>query len=439
MAGHQTSFFGFNDTLRFLRVPGYGHSDELFGDTWMPAGYPAFLETLRFFTDRLPFTIAVQHLLGLASGLLIYLATRRSGAPRWLALLPAAVVMFAADQLYLEHTLLAETLFTFFITAGLYATIRASRADEQAAWAVGAGLLFGLAALTRSVALLLPLIAAGWLAFATRGPRRIRLRAAALAGVPAVVLVAAYLATASLAGGVAGLTDMAGWNLYGRVAQFSDCTRFDPPDGTERFCESTPPERRGGPFFYIWNPASHGRQVVAQRVEPETGEEPGRFARAAVLGQPWDYARAVGKDLVRFADPSVGVDRPESGNTRLDFYTLPNDYERNIARHVDETYHGLSDARPLRSVFDTYQRIFSATGLVIVLLAGATGVGLLFGRGRARLAALLFAACALELYLGSVSTWSYDVRYGVPPLGALAAAAALGGVALAERRAGRAS
>jgi lipopolysaccharide export LptBFGC system permease protein LptF len=176
--------------------------------------------------------------------------------------------------------------------------------------------------------------------------------------------------------------------------------------------------------------------VFGQVVEPENGDVPGRFARAAVLGQPGAYVRAVTKDLLRFADPALGADRPESGSSKLDFYTEPSDSERNIATEVDRLYDGLSADRPLRNVFATYQEIFTATGLVVVLLAAAAAIGLVFGRGPARLPLLLFAACALALYLGSVATWSYDVRYGVPPLGALAAAGVLGAIALASRRRG---
>ena len=117
--------------------------DELFKYAERPAGYPAFLRAVHLVTfDYFPATIVLQHLLGIASGLLVYATVRRLGASRPLALVPTAVVLLGGDLIFFtEHAVLSEALFTFLLTAALYAAVRAL--DERPAlWAAGAGVLW---------------------------------------------------------------------------------------------------------------------------------------------------------------------------------------------------------------------------------------------------------------------------------------------------------
>ena len=72
----------------------------MFGDFWMPAGYPFFLCLLRSVTNELWVTTAVQHALGIATGVFLYIALIRLQVRRWVACIPAAVVFFSGDQLY---------------------------------------------------------------------------------------------------------------------------------------------------------------------------------------------------------------------------------------------------------------------------------------------------------------------------------------------------
>src|SRR5205807_1958840 len=64
------------DSIRFARV----EPRQIFGDFWMPAGYPMLLVLLRAITHQLWFTIAVQHLMGLGVGIMLFLSMRRLGA-----------------------------------------------------------------------------------------------------------------------------------------------------------------------------------------------------------------------------------------------------------------------------------------------------------------------------------------------------------------------
>ncbi len=47
-----------------------------------------------------------------------------------------------------------------------------------------------------------------------------------------------------------------GWGFYSRSAPFADCTKFDPPEGTEALCEEKPRTSGFGPDFYGWEPDS---------------------------------------------------------------------------------------------------------------------------------------------------------------------------------------
>jgi hypothetical protein len=191
---------------------------------------------------------------------------------------------------------------------------------------------------------------------------------------------------------------------------------------------------RPGPFFFIWNPNSHVRHVMGQVIEPENQQAPARFARAAVRAQPGDYARVVVKDLARFIDPNLGADRPESGNSYLDFHVQPAPSADNIKAGLDTRYAGVQDdRRSMVSFFDSYQRVFALPGLWLLLCGAVALAGIAAGRGAARAASALFLVGALALYVGAVATWSYDVRYGVPPLGLLSVAGVLGLAALLNR------
>jgi 4-amino-4-deoxy-L-arabinose transferase-like glycosyltransferase len=295
-----------------------------------------------------------------------------------------------------------------------------------------------LSALTRNVGLILPIVVAVWFLFVTRGRWQARARSAGLVVLPAAAVIVLYLVTASLANGESGLTEMGGWNLYGRVGQFADCHKFTPPKGTQRLCEATPPGQRPGPFFYVWETGSPARLVTGQRVEADNAGPPGRFARAAILAQPLDYARAVTKDMVRFIDPTVGTDRANSGTQVLDFgFDKNSQYTQGFESTLRQRYTGVGQRATFVTLFRSYQHVLVPGGLGITLLILLSLSGLAFGRGPARSVAALLGVTAFLLCLGSVATWGYDIRYAVPPLGALAGCAALGWLSLANRRVSR--
>src|SRR5258708_8062096 len=62
---------------------------------------------------------AVQHLLGLAMAVVLYLLLLRRGVPRWLAALATAPVLLDAYQVQIEQTIMPDTWFEALIVPGL--------------------------------------------------------------------------------------------------------------------------------------------------------------------------------------------------------------------------------------------------------------------------------------------------------------------------------
>ena len=419
------------DSPRFARIDPTG----IFDDFYMPALYPMVLEVLHAISDQLWFTIAIQHLVGLLVGVIVYLAMRRLGLRRALACVPTAYALLAGDLVYLEHVLMADWLLFALATAGLAAGVRGLVPRIDHGWLAVAGALLMGAGLARNVGLALPLVlivVAAWLAAA---PLRERLGGAAVAAAGAAVVLTAYLGAFALADGrYAGLTDFAGWNLYSRVAPFADCSRFTPPEGTGVLCETTPPEQRPGPFGYVWVADSISRRNF-DPLGPATGEPLGEFAREAITHQPLDYLGAVGEDFARFFDPNINRFKPLSGQPPelISFGFHDPTTEANVARALDRRYDGVALEASGDGVLSTYQQIVRVDTLLLFASLLVTLVAIVLARGALRLGAALFGLAALALYLGPVLTNSYDFRYGIPPGVLLVIAASAGACGLAVR------
>ena len=244
----------------------------------------------------------LQHVLGLASALLLYLAARRVGLSRWWSLLPAGVLALSGPQMLIEHAVLTEALFVFLQTAAVYTAARAV-SERDWAWALGAGLLAGATVTVRTLGLLLAGVLILWVALASGGAWRRRLIRAGATLAATLFVVAAYLAYQESETGETGLTRAGVWTMYGRVGPFADCDRFTPPEGTRRLCEDTREEERPGPNSYIFGPGTpaiktFGSPFVATE---EQHDLIGEFARTAIVNQPLDWLdHVVTEDLVRY-------------------------------------------------------------------------------------------------------------------------------------------
>lgn len=401
-----------NDIVRFARI----EPTSIFGDYWMPAGYALFVRGLRAITTELWITIAIQHLIGLGVGVILFMTLRRLGARPWLACIPAGFAFLSGDLLWTEHQLMAENFVTFFLVAGFGCAVKGliPRVDKR--WLAAASALIMYAGLSRNVGLAALPVFLLTVGFWVPGPvdRWVKVMATAL--VPAVIVFGLYFAAFKISDGeYLGLTNMSGWNLYARVAPFADCSKFTPPKGTARLCETTPTADREGSLGYEWDPNSRGRSVFP--MEPATAGEVGEFARAAILHQPLSYLREVFVEALRYVDPAVEGSRPYSGiPANIQSFGLNDPANREVLEgYLAEGYSGTHVRVLGKQVLSTYQDLFRIGGLVIAVLALFTVLGAFVARGAFRLGIFLFGGTAFVLYLVPVAALAYEFRYGVQP------------------------
>jgi hypothetical protein len=436
MLCYPTAFVGFPDASQYALAAALG----IFRDAQRPAGYPAFLALVHRLGGSMPFEVIVQHALGIATGLLLYKAVRRTGAPPWLGLLPAAVVFFGGTGLFLEHSLLADSLFTFLQALGVYAATWALY-DPRRRWPLLAGVAIGLDFWVKTAALSSAVLVPIVLLCAAPGRLRRRLVGAASMAIVTIVIVLAYPGIQYGTTGYLGYERQSAWDLYGKVATFVECAKFTPPAGTRFLCPTEPVGRRQSPAYYqdaTTAPAVE-RFGPPYAAPPEANGVLKAFSVAAIEQEPLQYAEAIARGLGRYVFPSTG----EGYTPRSMREAVVNPpFARAVRSEVDLLYPNsasYSEGNDLvaLSAYESHTRIEGP--LLVLLLAAAIG-GLPFLAGRLRWAALLFTLTALFSILFAVAGNGYDARYAYPTFGPLAAGAAAGawGIATFVARALRA-
>src|SRR5258708_7161627 len=142
MIGYPGALWFAGDSYVYL-----GAALRLRPDLSKTTGYSLFLRALEPF-HSLTLVAGVQHLMGLAIPVMVYLLLRRSGgSPRWA---PVATLRVLLDgfQIELEHMVMAEALFTFLIMLAMLLVLW----RDHVPWPVAllAGLLAGYAVDVRS-------------------------------------------------------------------------------------------------------------------------------------------------------------------------------------------------------------------------------------------------------------------------------------------------
>ncbi len=207
-----------------------------------PVGYKVPLKFILFFGDLSTVT-AVQHLLGLAMAVTLYLVLLRRGCPRWLAALAIAPVLLDAYQLQMEQTIMPDVWFEALIVAGLTVLLWRPRPGLRAVLA--AGLLLGASATLRQVGEILVLPAAAFVLLAAGGWRVRAGHAVALCAAFALPIVG-YSGISLASGGQFRLSHSGTSELYGRMAAAADCATLRLP-ADERVLCPTPRQRALGP------------------------------------------------------------------------------------------------------------------------------------------------------------------------------------------------
>ncbi len=472
---YRPALLGFPDSVVYVIDAHQG----LFADPLRVSGYALFLRLLHAISPHLILVTIVQHGLGLASGLLLFDAVRRAGAPIGLGLVPAAVVMLGGSELMLEHALLTDSLFIFFTDLSLWFVVRAW--GGSAWWALGVGVSMGCATIDRTVGLeLLPFMLACLLLVpgsrlrgrTTMGSersagapwfaalRRLRMRhpvavwrlGALLIGVVGSLVVIfpfLYAHNEDTGGYEFALTSY--FDLYGRVAPWAECSKFTPPPGTAKLCIDTPVSQRQG--VNAWEFLGSSPAVQAYGSPEWYGPPPQKdenaqlrsFAIAAIEGQPLTYLHYVGRELVRVVDPTFSsspyknIGKAGYGETPeglLEYYFNTSNLG-NVELIINSYYHSpgvLQGNVNILKSWDRDTRIegpFMAIVLILALLAP------FLARDGPRRLAILCAIVSAVLILAPILVTQYDWRYMIPVFGPLTAGAAIGGFEIWRRVASR--
>jgi hypothetical protein len=446
--GWRPALMGFPDSSVYLTDVAL----DPFANASRPAGYGRFLAAVHALSAHLAMVSVVQHALGLATAVVLWVAMRRLGASAWIALVPAAAVALGGAQLFLEHAVMSETAFTFCVVVGLAATVEAARTDRVAAtvaWSALAALALAAASTLRLPALFLLPVFAAWILLSRGRPRRGQLAATVAFAAVALASVLGFMAWYDHGTGHFAFTRTGFYNSYARVATFADCSKFTPPTGTEKLCPRVPLEQRKGHEWWIFSGESP--LVVNYGVSfggnppPQAAGEVSRFVRASILGQPGAYLAQVGRDAWRVIDPgsasTVGQGNDSAGYGEQEMIDAFNDanWQGNalfIAGARSGNYYkpppGITD-HGLIGFFRGYERVVRFTGpLMVLTLLLALGAPWLAPRTLRR-PALLLLVTGLVLLITPILSTMYDARYVVPSLPALVGAAALGGAGVAAR------
>lgn len=400
-----------------------------------PVGYSLFLWLLRPFHSFV-LIAAVQHVFGLAAGVLVYVLLRhRFRLPVWGASPAAVPVLLDGYQIELEHLLMSDALFEVLVVAAVTVALWRRR---PTIWHAGAaGLLIGLATVTRSIGLPLIVVLLAGLLVACAGWRG-RLAAVAAATMLFAVPTGAYAIWYHGAWGRYAMTNSSGMFAYARAASFADCAKVKPPPNERRFCPAEPPGHRRAAPDYVWhNTRAFGHSKPAyKRFTVANDTAAGDFARRAITAQPWDYARASVRDLLRtFQWSRTDYPTPDTV-TRYRFpyrtqrlphgYSVPGGTIRHDAYSYGHTTGRATTVMPWAGLVRGYQRWIYLHGTMfgVILLLGAIGV--LRHRRTAGGPVLLPWSLAAALIVIPPFTASFDYRYVLPavPIACLAAALA---------------
>src|SRR5579863_834181 len=181
----------FPDSERYLQ---YAHNFII--GQWIPdwlrtSGY-SFLLIPAVLAHNLTSVVTVQHLLGLATAVLIYATALHFGARRWVAAVATIPVLFDPLQLDLEQYILTDVSATFLLVAALVVLVWKREAIGKTAPLV-AGLLIAVATLDRESDLLLMIPMLVYLAIVVRPRRRLAIRAGIMLAACALPLLAYLL------------------------------------------------------------------------------------------------------------------------------------------------------------------------------------------------------------------------------------------------------
>jgi hypothetical protein len=386
-----------------------------------PAGYPLVLHLLQPFHSLLLVT-TLQHLMGIALGAVIYAVLRTRGLPAWGATLAAAPTLFDSRQIWLESSILPDTLFILVLMIAVAILIVR---PKPAIWqAVLVGLLVSWASVIRGngaaiivvVLAFLLVMRVGWKVFT-----------ACLAAF--VVPLAAYALIFFSEYGQFDITDSTGLFLWSRTMSFANCALIKPPPSLVPLCPENRSDVLAGPApawtvptvlndrtpaGYLWAPDAWYRLDAHPGVNAYNNNLAMQFAERAIVAQPLDYLKTVGKEvLLTF----FATDRP-TDYLAMQFTVAPHvDPMAGYMRYWEHRYaHARSNThvvQPWAYLMFWYQQPVWFPGWVFFLvMAGGLVLLIRRWRGWGRYAALPWGVAIINLVL-PIAAHELDYRYAI--------------------------
>ncbi len=269
-----------------------------------PAGYPILLRVLEPFHSLLLVT-TLQHLMGIGIGVIIYAVLRTRGLPAWGATLAAVPTLFDSRQIWLESSILPDTLFTLVLMIAVAILIVR---PKPAIWqAVIVGLLVAWASIIRGngapvfvvILVFLLIQRVGWKVFTA---------CVAAFAVP----LFGYMLWFSAVYGQLNITNSTGLFLWSRTMSFANCAIIKPPADLLPLCPDAQPDHptspapawsidalltERSPADYLWAAGAWWRHDAHPGVNAYNNNLAMQFAERAIEAQPLDYLKTVGKEV----------------------------------------------------------------------------------------------------------------------------------------------
>jgi hypothetical protein len=413
-----------------------------------PVGYKGPLRAILLVANFDTVT-AVQHLLGLAMAVVIYLLLLRRGAPRWLAALAIAPVLLDAYQLQTEQTIMPGTWFEALIVAGLAILLW----KPGISWrrTVAAGIVLGTSATFAQIGEALILPAVIYLLVAGGGWRHAIGKAAALCAAFALPILA-YCAGSYLITGDFFLSHTGATSFYGRMASTVDCATIRLPPAERGMCPTRAQQAIGSDWLEF-GAGSPIRPYYSGLPRDKTNSLISDFNRRVLTQQPGRVLAAYGHDLLKLFAVARTTSQGDTPISRWQFQTAYPYYQHAtipIVRTAAGSFGGGTPAvwRPVAAVLRSYQLDGGYTPgplLALFTLAGLAGSAAVArrrddpGTRQLALACLLFFTTALSVLLIS-DLFEFSWRYQLPALVTLPPAGALGiAVIISSSRARRRS
>jgi hypothetical protein len=319
--------------LRLITILGYPGALFFYGDSYVylgaalrpqpnlskVTGYSFFLRALLPF-HSLTLVATIQHLMGLAVAVMIYVLLRRNGVSKLLSAVATLPQLLDGYIIEDEHMIMTETVFTFLLMIALLIVLWKPR---PAWWSLLiAGVLAGCASVVRTdgevmlAVIPLFLLLRGWSWKTVRG----WLMAITFA-VGSLLPLASYegwfhdyYPQSEYHGYETSLAQ--GFFLWGRVSSFVNCAVIQqtPAEVAAKICPTDAITDRTPPGNFVWeNPYIHS-SPLHKRFSPVTiasNKLLTDFAIKAIEDQPFDYAKTVVKGvLLSFGFPRIAYPGP---------------------------------------------------------------------------------------------------------------------------------